>query len=401
MQASWRIGSLFGIPLFIDSSWFFILAFITLVNALDLYTAWGPVLAWSAGFGMALLLFGSVLLHELGHSLVARSQGIKVNSITLFLFGGVASIEQESKTPGEAFQVAIAGPTVSLLLCGLFYTLAQVLPASGIVSVLALGLARINLVLALFNLIPGLPLDGGQVLKAAVWKLTGDRFQGIRWAARTGQFLGWSAISLGLLVFLLTSEFGSLWMALIGWFIVRNASNYERITTLQEALLQLVAADAMTREFRVVDADMTLRQFTDEYILKDAWTSHVYPYYAASHGRYRGLIRVEDLQFIERSRWETETLHSIVRPLTEIVTLPEKTPLLEVINSMENNQMKRLTVISPAEAVAGVIDRGDIVRSVATKLNLEISDADIKRIKAEDSYPPTLPLPAVAKATTK
>ncbi|HEY9873813.1 MAG TPA: site-2 protease family protein [Candidatus Obscuribacterales bacterium] len=401
MQASWRIGSLFGIPLFIDSSWFFILAFITLVNALDLYTAWGPVLAWSAGFVMALLLFGSVLVHELGHSLVARSQGIKVNSITLFLFGGVASIEQESKTPGEAFQVAIAGPTVSLLLSGLFYTIAQVLPTSGIVSVLVLGIARINLVLALFNLIPGLPLDGGQVLKAAVWKLTGNRFQGIRWAARTGQFLGWTAISLGLLVFLLTSEFGSLWMALIGWFIVRNASNYERITTLQEALMQLVAADAMTREFRVVDADMSLRQFTDEYILKDAWTSHVYPYYAASHGRYRGLLAVEDLQFIERSRWETETLHSIVRPLSEIVTLPEKTPLLEVINSMENNQMKRLTVISPADAVAGVIDRGDIVRSVATKLNLEVSDADIKRIKAEDSYPPTLPLPAVAKATTK
>jgi Zn-dependent protease/CBS domain-containing protein len=398
MQGSWRIGSLFGIPLFLDPSWFFILAFVTIINALDLYPTFGSVLAGSAGLGMALLLFASVVLHELGHSLTARSQGIKVNSITLFIFGGVASIDQESKTPGEAFQVAIAGPAVSLTLFGLFYLLSQVLPSSNVGQVLTLHLARINLVLALFNLIPGLPLDGGQVLKAAVWKLTGNRFQGVRWAATSGKTLGGSAIALGLVLVLLTGQWGAIWLTLIGGFIFRNASAYDRLTTLQEALLQLVASDAMTHDFRVVDANQTLRSFADEYILADIQTAM--PYYAAAHGRYRGLVAIEDLHFVERSRWESQTLESIVRPLSEIATVEEKTPLVEVIKSLEASQLNRLTVLSPAGTVAGVVDRGDIVRAVATKLKLPITEAEIKRIKAEGSYPQGLQLPAIAQATS-
>lgn len=397
MQASWRIGSLFGIPLFLDPSWFFILAFVTIINAQDLEQTFGSSVAWSAGFVMALLLFSSVVLHELGHSLAARSQGIKVNSITLFLFGGVASIDRESKTPGEAFLVAIAGPAVSVTLFGLFYALSQALPPSSLGENIVSDLARINLVLALFNLIPGLPLDGGQVLKAAVWKLTGNRFQGVRWAARTGIAFGGLAIALGLGVGLLTGEFlGSMWIALIGWFVFRNASAYDRLTTLQEALLQLVASDAMTRDFRVVDANQTLRSFADEYILADMQTAM--PYYAAANGRYRGLVAIEDLHFVERSRWETQTLESIVRPLSEIATVEEKTSLVEVINTLEARPLNRLTVLSPAGTVAGVIDRGDIVRTVATKLNLPITESEIKRIKAEGSYPPGLQLSAIAQA---
>jgi Zn-dependent protease len=398
MQGSWRIGSLFGIPLFLDPSWFFILAFVTIINALDLYPTFGSVLAGSAGLGMALLLFASVVLHELGHSLTARSQGIKVNSITLFIFGGVASIDQESKTPGEAFQVAIAGPAVSLTLFGLFYLLSQVLASSSVGQVLTLNLARINLVLALFNLIPGLPLDGGQVLKAAVWKLTGNRFQGVRWAAKSGKTLGGSAIALGLVLVLLTGQWGAIWLTLIGGFIFRNASAYDRLTTLQEALLQLVASDAMTHDFRVVDANQTLRSFADEYILADIQTPM--PYYAAAQGRYRGLVAIEDLHFVERSCWESQTLESIVSPLSEIATVEEKTPLVEVIKSLEASQLNRLTVLSPAGTVAGVIDRGDIVRAVATKLKLPITEAEIKRIKAEGSYPQGLQLPAIAQATS-
>jgi Zn-dependent protease/CBS domain-containing protein len=398
MQASWRIGSLFGIPLFLDPSWFFILAFVTIINAKNLDPTFGSSWAWSGGFVMALLLFGSVVLHELGHSLAARSQGIKVNSITLFLFGGVASIDRESKTPGEAFQVAIAGPAVSVTLFGLFYALSQALPPSSLGENIVSDLAHINLVLALFNLIPGLPLDGGQVLKAAVWKLTGNRFQGVRWAARTGKAFGGLAIALGLGVALLTGEFlGSMWIALIGWFVFRNASLYDRLTTLQEALLQLVASDAMTREFRVVDANQKLLAFADEYILADMQTPM--PYYASANGRYRGLVAIEDLHFVERSRWETQTLESIVRPLSEITTVEEKTSLVEVINTLEARPLNRLTVLSPAGTVAGVIDRGDIVRAVATRLHLPITDAEIKRIKAEGSYPQALQLPAIAQAT--
>lgn len=396
MQTGLRIGSLFGIPLFLDPLWFVILALATFNFGLA-YLEWGTVLGWSAGVVMALLLFGSVLLHELGHSLIARSQGIKVKSITLFFFGGIAAIEEESKSPGQAFQVAIAGPAVSIALFVLLTGLAYVLPTSSLASVLAGELGKINLVLALFNLIPGLPLDGGQILKAAVWKATGNRFQAVHWAARVGQILGWVAIATGMAIDWFTGQLVTgLWIVFLGWFGIRNASTYDRVTTLQETLLQLTAADAMNRDFRVVDADQTLRSFADLYLLEN--TSQPV-YFAASDGRYRGMVSVEDLRLVERSQWETQTLHSILHPLTEIPTVTESTSLVEVVNQLE--QLPRITVLSPAGAVAGLIDRGDVVRTLAQKLNLRITDADIKRVKEEGSYPPGLELGAIAKATTK
>ncbi|EDX72717.1 peptidase, M50 family protein [Coleofasciculus chthonoplastes PCC 7420] len=370
----------------------------TLLKAGNFDPSFQSISAWSLGLVMALLLFASVLLHELGHSLVARSQGIKVNSITLFIFGGVASIDRESQTPGDAFQVAIAGPGVSLCLFGLFYGLTQVLPTDNLGYVVAADLARINLVLTLFNLIPGLPLDGGQVLKAAIWKLTGNRLQGVRWAAQGGKVIGSLAIAVSVGLTLLTGVWTILWLALIGSFVYRNANAYDRLTILQEALLQLQASDAMTRDFRVLDATMSLRSFADEYILADIQTNK--PYYAASEGRYRGLVKIQDLQTIERSRWEMESLESLVHPLSEIATVEEKTPLIDVINTLETCQLKHLTVLSPAGAIAGVIDRGDIVQAVAGRLNLPISQEQIQQIKAEGSYPSWLKLSAIAKATT-
>ena len=395
MQTSWKIGSLFGIPLFLDPLWFIILTFVTLNFGLN-YLQWGNVLAGSAGLVMALLLFGSVVLHELGHSIVARSQGIKVNSITLFLFGGIAAIEEESKTPGEALQVAIAGPSVSIALFVLLTLLSYVLPTSSLASLMMGDLARINLILALFNLIPGLPLDGGQIFKAAVWKVTGDRFLAVHWAAKAGQILGWSAIAAGAVLEFSTGELvGGLWLVLLGWFGVRNATTYDHITTLQETLLKLVAADAMTREFRVVDANQTLRSFADLYLLE---TNTRPVYFAESDGRYRGMVSIDDLRLVERSQWESQTVQSIVHPIAEIPHVTESTSLVEVINSMDQ-QLPWITVLSPAGAVAGIIDRGDIVRSLMQKLKLRISEAEIKRIKEEGNYPPSLQLGAIAKST--
>ncbi|MBD2501029.1 site-2 protease family protein [Anabaena azotica] len=395
MQTNWKIGSLFGIPLFLDPLWFVILGLATL-NFGVAYQEWGAAWAWSAGIVMALLLFASVLLHELGHSLAARSQGIKVNSITLFLFGGIAAIEEESKTPLKAFQVAIAGPLVSIGLFLLLRIASTVIPDTSPVSVMVDDLARINLVVALFNLIPGLPLDGGQVLKAALWKITGDRFVAVHWAAKAGQILGFIAIALGFAVDFFTRELVTgLWIALLGWFAIRNANNYDRITTLQETLLKVTAADAMTRDFRVIDADQTLRSFADAYLLA-ATTPEVY--FAASDGRYRGMVAIEDLRLVERSAWETQTLHSIAHPLTEIPSVTESTAIAQVIKKLENEQLPRITVLTPAGAVAGLIDRGDIVKALAQKLSLRITDAEIKHIKQEGSYPPGLQLGVIAKS---
>ena len=410
MERKWQIASLLGIPFYLDSSWFLILAFVTFVNAEDInsqgLTANYPWLGWIAGLILALFLFMSVLLHELGQSLVARSQGIQVNSITLFLFGGVAAIEEESKTPKGAFWVAIAGPLVSFSLFGLFFILTKglaFLPSlSGNLSLLSRLLMymmediyRINLVLGIFNLIPGLPLDGGQVLKAIVWQITGDRFTGVRWAAASGKLIGWLGISFGLFLMLMTGGLSAIWITFIGWFVLRNAGGYDRLTALQESLLKILAAEIMTREFRVLNAHLTLDQFAQEYILRDLKVPVVY--YASSEGRYRGLIRIQDLQTIERNCWCDLTLVHIARPLTDIVSVHENTPLWVVIEQLEQISDPYITVLSPAGAVAGVIDRVSVVKAIATRHNLPISEAEIQRIKSEGTYPAYLQLPAIAK----
>jgi Zn-dependent protease/CBS domain-containing protein len=401
MNQRWRIGSIFGIPLFIDASWFVVIALLTWLDGTDwqqMYPTWGAGWAWGAGFAMAILLFASVLLHELGHSLVAKAQGIQVNSITLFLFGGVAAIEQESKTPGQAFQVAIAGPLVSLFLSLGLTLLSLILPAGTPFAVLATNLAGLNLILGLFNLLPGLPLDGGQILKAAVWKATGNRFRGVHWAAKAGQILGWLGLILGLGSLLLLGAANGLWLALLGWFGIRNATLYDRLTNLQEALTSLTANDAMTKDYRVVDAEMSLREFADRYLLAETRPGC---FFAASDGRYRGLVRAEDLSNIERSLWEQETVQALVRPLTEIATVEQTTPLTQVILLLEDQHLPRLTVLSPAGAVAGVIDRGDAVSALAKTLNLPFSDADIRRIKEEGSYPSGFQLAAIAQSAVR
>ena len=397
MRSGWQVGKIFGIPLMLDTSWFLILALMTLLNAEYFQNAGLPsVAAWLTGLVLSLSLFGSVLLHELGHSLMALSQGIKVNSITLFVFGGVASIEQESKTPWQAFQVAIAGPAVSLALFLILGGVALLVPIPDPYNTVVLQLASINGVLAIFNMLPGLPLDGGQVLKALVWKITGSRLKGLRWAAIAGKMLGWAIIAFGIFLFLQAGAGGALWSVLIGWFILNNANSYSRVADLQEAVSNLSAAEAMTRDFRVVEAGLTLQRFTDDYLLREEGR---YPtFFAASDGRYRGQILPDDLQQIERSEWNRQTLQSIVHPLSDIPTVNEGTALTEAIDKLERLDLSRITVLTPAGAVAGVIDRGDIIRALAQKLGVAVPETMIQQIKEEGKFPPSLPLQAIAKS---
>lgn len=403
MQNNWRLGSLFGIPLYLDSSWFLILALVTLINAQQINTtelANQPgILGWIAGLVIAILMFSSVLLHELGHSVAALKQGIKVNSITLFLFGGVASIERESQTPLEAFLVAIAGPLVSFGLFIGFFSLSRYVPDESLVNYIFSDLALINLVLTLFNLIPGLPLDGGQILKAIVWKTTGDPLKGVLWAAFSGRLIGGLGIIFGLFLWLATGEFGAAWLGLIGWFILRNANSYQRLVVLQKTLLELKAAEVMTRDYRVVEGKLTLAEFVQQYILMEQM--RYLPYYAATAGRYCGMVRLSDLQRVERGEWDQKTVGAITRPLTEIPSLPESAPLYQIIELLETIPDPWITILSPAGAVAGVIDRGDVVRAIAQRLQIPIPSTEIKRIKAERSYPPGLDLEAIAASLVK
>lgn len=401
-NSAWHIGSLFGIPLFLDPSWFFIFILVTIVYSSE-WRSYNVAdgFAWVVGFCMALLLFASVLMHELGHSLVAIAQGIRVRSITLFLFGGIAAIERESKTPKEAFQVAIAGPTVSFILFLGLTVSHSVLPIGDAPALMLERLASINLILTIFNMMPGLPLDGGQVLKAAIWEATGNRFQGMRWAALSGQFLGWAAILTGICLYFTSFEPVLLWLAIIGWFGIRNAKGYIRIAQIQEAMVTLQASDIMRREFRVVDRSLPLDNFVQEYLtgandLTDRTSKRLY--FATANGQYQGQVDVSRLQMLERSQWEIMTVDDITTPLADTPSVREGSLLTEVIQALESHQrLENIVVLSPADAVSGVINRRLITRCMMEQLKVSFTP-DVLDIADETySYPPSLPLAELAQ----
>ena len=403
MDGKWKIGSLLGIPFYINSSWFLILGLITLSNIQEINirgladnSLW---LEWLTGLFLSLFLFVSVLSHELGHSLVAHSQGIQVKSITLFLFGGVATIEQESKKPIEAFLIAIAGPLVSLGLSAFLFAIQHIIFSQQgnnllhpLLSYVLEDMIRINFVLGIFNLIPGLPLDGGQIVKAIIWKLKDDYFAGVLYASMSGRIIGWLGITLGSLVILLTSSLGGFWIVIVGWFVLRNANNYARISQLQKSLLEIKATDVMTHNFRVVNANLTLSEFIQKY---HSQKDHGVAYFASSEGRYRGLLLRKDLKNNSNSDY---LLKDIVRPLNTISSVEEKTLLIKVIDKLEESEESYITVLSLANAVIGIIDRGDIVKKIASYNNLPISDDEIKYIKEKGQYPSYLQLSAISKA---
>jgi Zn-dependent protease len=396
MASGWRIGSICGIPLLLNPTWFYSLALFSFFFSAD----WRqPGLAsWIAGLTMALLLFASVLLHELGHSLVAQSQGLAVNSITLFPFGGMASISQESKTPAQAFWVAIAGPAVSFGLFLLLVLLSIGLPETLSFKILLSRLAVINLILALFNLLPGLPLDGGQVVKAAVWQITGSHIRGVRWAARLGQGLGWLAIGLGISGFLYFSlRFSFLWLVLLGWFGLRRASALLQETRLQEAMLHLHSRDALQTNFRTVAAALPLVVFADQVSADPSGPI----YYVEAAGRYVGQITPARLQAVDHSQGGNRTVQDCMLPLAELPTIAESASLAATIDQLETQALPQLLVVSAAGTVLGVVDRVTIMQALADDLHLQIPEAIVQQIQTEGQFPSNLPLHAAAKDALK
>ncbi|GAB4216437.1 MAG: site-2 protease family protein [Synechococcales cyanobacterium] len=400
MKTGWRFGNLLGIPFYIDYSWLPIAALMTISFGVDLKQSHGDLSALAAtvgGFLMAMGLFGSVLAHELAHSLVAKRQGIQVNSITLFIFGGMASLDRESPSAWGAFWVAVAGPLLSLGLGVALIALSLGGRATPLGDSLSY-LGSVNLVIGVFNLIPGLPLDGGQILRAMVWGTTGDPQKATRWAARSGQWIGMGLVGLGLYGVIFRGQVGGLWLVLMGFFILNNARNYMQYSQLQSALLALKAKDVMTRQFRVVDANMTVREFVDRYLIL---AEHTDVYFAESDGRYRGLVHSDRLRSLERSEWEHQSLLSLVQPLTELTALGEEDSLLEVIYAIHQHHLPRLVVLTPTGAVAGLVDKGDIVGGLATFMGVSLPADVLQRIRERNEFPPGFQLEAMVERLHK
>ncbi|MEB3831560.1 site-2 protease family protein [Phormidium sp. CCY1219] len=364
MNGNIRVGNLFGIPFYINPSWFLVLGLVTLS-----YGGWlagqfpmGGAVPWMLGFVAALLLFASVLAHELGHSLVAISQGIEVKSITLFLFGGLASLEKESKTPGESFWVAIAGPLVSLALFGIFTAIGVVTNVGGPVGAMLGLLASINLILALFNLIPGLPLDGGNILKSLVWKITGNPYKGVIFAGRVGQAIGWFAIVTGALSILGLSNFGSFWTLLIGFFLLQNAGTAAQSATIQDKLSHLTAADAVNPNSPIVSENLTLREFANEYIIgQTQWRKFLVTNEA---GAFIGSISVDDLKLVSTSQWPTTQVKDLMKTVENTTTVNSDLSLLEVVTLLEQKDISQLPVVNDNGVLVGLLEKAEILRQL-------------------------------------
>lgn len=359
MNNNIRVGNLFGIPFYVNPSWFLVLALVTWVYGSQLQgfpqlVGFAP---WLLGLASALLLFSSVLAHELGHSFVAIQQGINVNSITLFIFGGLASLEEDSKSPGDAFLVAIAGPVVSLILFGIFTVINVTVPLSPPLSAVIGLLGTVNLILALFNMIPGLPLDGGNVLKSIVWKITGNQYRGIFIASVVGQFIGWIAIALGVFSVFGITEFGSLWTALIGFFLLQNAGRSAQSANLQDKLSRFTAEDAVSENSPVVAADLNLREFVNEYVIgKQEWSKFLV---TDEEGKLIGQLNVDDLKLISTSEWTETTVRELMKP-QEVTSVKPKQSLLEVVMMFEKNKQSEVAVIGENGVVFGLVEKSQI-----------------------------------------
>jgi Zn-dependent protease/CBS domain-containing protein len=362
MNGNIRIGNLFGIPFFINPSWFFVLALVTWSygSGLTQFPELTGILPWLLGLVTALLLFASVLAHELGHSFVAISQSIPVKSITLFIFGGLATLEKESETPLQAFSVAIAGPLVSLLLFGLFTFVATTAPLTTPLQAIISLVAYINLVLAAFNMIPGLPLDGGNVLKAIVWKVTGNPNKGVIIAGRVGQVIGWIAIALGILSIIGVSQVGSIWTLLIGTFLLQNAGFAAQSATVQDKLSQYTAADAVIADSPIVISSLSIREFVNNYVIgKERWKKFLV---VDENQQLLGSVTTEDLKQIPTSDWNDIYLAELVKPVPEADIILADTSLLEVAKSFETIQPRELVVVSGENQVLGLLEKASIVK---------------------------------------
>ncbi|MEH2322264.1 MAG: site-2 protease family protein [Nostoc sp.] len=368
MNGTIRVGNLFGIPFYIHPSWFLVLGLITWSYSSGLAAQFPQLsagLALLLGLMTALMLFASVVAHELGHSFVAIRQGIDVKSITLFIFGGLASLEKESKTPGEAFWVAIAGPIVSLLLCGIVTAIGITTAASGPLAAIIGVLASVNLALALFNLIPGLPLDGGNILKAIVWKITGNPYKGVTFASRVGQIFGWVAILSGVLPLVLFGSASNFWNLLIGFFLLRNAGNAAQFARVQEKLTGLTAEDAVTHDSPIVSANLTLREFADERVISGQnWHRFLV---TDDDGQLVGAMSIDNLRTVPTALWSETQVKQVMRPITESTTVQSDQPLLEVMQLLEQQKLSVLPVIRKNGVLVGILEKAAIIQLLQSR----------------------------------
>jgi Zn-dependent protease/CBS domain-containing protein len=370
MPGSLRLGRIAGIDIYINVSWLIILVFLTWSLATgwfpQLYRGWSTTTYWVVGFISALLLFVSVLLHELAHSIVARARGLPVKNITLFIFGGVSNLEQEPASPGVEFQMAVVGPVVSLLIGGLSLLLFVALKGSSPQLAAILGyLGVTNILLGIFNLIPGFPLDGGRVLRSIIWKVTGSLRKATRVAAAVGQVIAYLFIFWGIWQFFAGNILDGIWIGFIGWFLLSAAQSANSQVMLEAMFKGVTVSEVMNAHPATVPANILLQKLVDDYFLPRGLRSAI----VLQGDQIAGLITLGDIRHVPREQWRQTPVGYAMVPLNRLHMVSPTQSLNEVLPLMAGHNVNQLPVVQHGRLV-GLLNREAIVHFIEVRRGL-------------------------------
>ncbi|MCI0393041.1 MAG: site-2 protease family protein [Acidobacteria bacterium] len=367
---TFRIGSLFGVTIAVHFTWFVIFALITF-SMTGTFAARFPGLPTVAhlliGLAASLLFFGSVLFHEMSHSLMAIYSGKPVRSITLFIFGGVSEIGKEADRPGEEIRIALIGPVSSYLLAGVFAVIW--LLSRGhvpIITEVSGWLSAINLILGTFNLLPGIPLDGGRVLHGIVWSVTGNKDRATQLAVGAGKSIGYLMILGGIFIaFRLNNLFSGIWLGFLGWFLVNAAeAEWQRIA-IRRAIAGVTASEVMSTDCPSVPADRSLAEFVEQFLLRSGRRCYV----VGESEAPRGIITLNDVLAVPRSEWDHTSVQAAMRRADQIYSVSPDTKLEEVLRLMDEKNIAQVPVMLDGRLL-GMIGRDHLIRLILNRTAL-------------------------------
>jgi Zn-dependent protease/predicted transcriptional regulator len=376
MRAHFKLGRIFGIAVGLHYSWIIIALLVTLSLRSQFAAAhpdWNDAATWTTAIITGLLFFVSILLHELSHAAVAKLRGLPVRAITLFALGGVAQIEKDAADAKTEFWMGIIGPIASVFIGIVCLALSFLLgwnladEPNGPIAAMFMWLGVINIALAIFNMVPGFPLDGGRVLRAIVWWITGDANRSTRIASVVGQLVAFGFIVIGIWRFFSGAGFGGLWLAFIGWFLLDAARASGAQVEITERLNGVRVGDVMARQFPVVDGNSNLQTFVQDHLLPTGHRCFV----VLEQGRPGGIITPHEVKTIERARWPYTTVSDVMRSLESLRTVGPERPVAEALEVMGREDVNQIPVVQQGN-LAGIISRGHILRVLQTRAELDV-----------------------------
>ncbi len=359
-----KVARLFGIDVKIDMSWLIVFFLFSFSLAGTYFPGQLPGLAegvyWLLGMGVTLVFFATVLAHELSHSLVAMKEGIPIKTITLFIFGGVAQLEEEPKNPTSELKITLAGPLASLGMAALFFLISLLVPRGQPLHEGLAFLARINVIMGIFNLIPAFPLDGGRVLRALLWKRWDNLLRATKIAVGTGSFLAFFVMALGFMS-LFQGSFWGLWYIILGWIIYQAGQRSYGQVAMKDILSGIKVADVMSRDVQVVPADYTIEQLVSMF-----YRHKFSAFPVVEDNNLKGLTTMNQVKDVEQGKWAFTRVGDIMTPLRDCVIMKPGDEAGEAMMNMASTGAGRVLVIDEGE-LAGILSNTDMMRLINMK----------------------------------